>query len=753
MDEERLIVALEARIRDFEKNMLKAERRGTQSFQGLRRDSRQATTAMEQDMIRSTSRINQALAATSSRIGTFAKAFPVARVGSAIAAMTAIVTGGASQAVRAMADIDREARRAGVSVTAFQELKFVSDQTRIEVDAMIDGLKELSLRADEFIETGAGPAEEAFRRLGYGASDLKTRLEEPDELLLDIIGRMEQLDSAAQIRIADEVFGGSAGERFVELITYGEDGLRRMRDQAHQFGTVMDEEAIAKAAQLDAEFARVTATIGSAVKQGLLPLAEEVVEMLERLREWREEQASDRQLAELAEEELRIFEELNAVIASAFGDVPNDQLRALLRGNIEDAGELGDALRAIGEAVADYDEGEASFDDMGVAIEGAIDQARAMIDTMQEADRQRFGGVIAAINAVAAAWARARQEASQLTPPPPAGPEPLGQTQAPSAPVDAVLPNGQRVFRAPATSLRPRMPGVDSFGKDPAPRGGGGGGGSKEPDLDEWQEALAATREEIGRLEAESVSLAVAAQYGTELGDAMEYARKRAELLHAAQQAGREITPQLTAEIDAQAMAYMNAALAAEENADRLQMLQANAERGADAMSNLFMNILDGSMSAKDAVLQLVAEIARIQTMKLFQNAAATGGGGGLFGVLGGLLSGARAGGGPVNEGAAYLVNENTPRAEVFVPSQSGGVLNVPQAQAALSRSAQAQGPLNLNLKGDIGVTVDGEGNVKAYVQKMGVMAAHQGSALAQDATRRQLQGWLHQLKSRGALV
>ena len=153
-------------------------------------------------------------------------------------------------------------------------------------------------------------------------------------------------------------------------------------------------------------------------------------------------------------------------------------------------------------------------------------------------------------------------------------------------------------------------------------------------EVNEIVEALAATREEIGRLEAESVSLAVAAQYGTELGDAMEYARKRAELLHAAQQAGREITPQLTAEIDAQAMAYMKAALAAEENADRLQKLQANAERGADAMSNLFMNILDGSMSAKDAVLQLVAEIARIQTMKLFQNAAATSGGGGLFGFM-----------------------------------------------------------------------------------------------------------------------
>lgn len=45
--------------------------------------------------------------------------------------------------------------------------------------------------------------------------------------------------------------------------------------------------------------------------------------------------------------------------------------------------------------------------------------------------------------------------------------------------------------------------------------------------------------------------------------------------------------------------------------------------------------------------------------------------------------AGARAGGGPVRMGLPYLVNENTPRSEWFVPSRSGGVLNVGQAQSA----------------------------------------------------------------------
>jgi hypothetical protein len=44
--------------------------------------------------------------------------------------------------------------------------------------------------------------------------------------------------------------------------------------------------------------------------------------------------------------------------------------------------------------------------------------------------------------------------------------------------------------------------------------------------------------------------------------------------------------------------------------------------------------------------------------------------------------AGARASGGPVRAGLPYLVNEATPRSEWFVPSVSGGILNVGQAQS-----------------------------------------------------------------------
>lgn len=47
--------------------------------------------------------------------------------------------------------------------------------------------------------------------------------------------------------------------------------------------------------------------------------------------------------------------------------------------------------------------------------------------------------------------------------------------------------------------------------------------------------------------------------------------------------------------------------------------------------------------------------------------------------------------------GQLYLVSENTPRSELFVPAKSGAILNVAQAQAAL-RGSSAAAPLQINL-------------------------------------------------------
>ncbi|MDX0618207.1 tail tape measure protein [Sinorhizobium medicae] len=215
-------------------------------------------------------------------------------------------------AASAIASIGDEARRAGLDVKSFQELKYVAEQNRVGVDALTDGIKELNLRADEFIVTGGGSAAEAFQRLGYSAENLKQKLEDPAELFTEIIGRLGELDRAAQIRIMDEIFGGAGGEQFVQLIEAGEGGIRDTIQAANDLGIVLDEQMIQKAADVDRKFNMLATTVGTKLKSAIVSAADSLAEFIDGFRDFQNQMNSTLQgrQAELGERRLEIENEI-----------------------------------------------------------------------------------------------------------------------------------------------------------------------------------------------------------------------------------------------------------------------------------------------------------------------------------------------------------------------------------------------------------------------------------------------------------
>ncbi|CAN7437469.1 phage tail tape measure protein [Neorhizobium sp. LjRoot104] len=273
-DTEQLVVSLEARIRDFERNFQRANRTSSQNFQAIERQAKRSADALEQSMSKASQGVNVALAGLKGGIAGLVTGLSVGALEGILSRVGDITKG--------IANIGSEAKRAGLSARAFQELSYVAGQSRIPVDALTDGMKELSLRADEFIVTGGGSAAEAFQRLGFGAEDLKRKLKDPSALLIEIVAKLQQLDKAAQIRIADELFGGTGGERFVELIDRGADGMRKLIQEAHDLGAVMDDEVIARADELDRKFNAIGTTISTYTKQAILGLVGAADDVLDR---------------------------------------------------------------------------------------------------------------------------------------------------------------------------------------------------------------------------------------------------------------------------------------------------------------------------------------------------------------------------------------------------------------------------------------------------------------------------------------
>lgn len=96
--------------------------------------------------------------------------------------------------------------------------------------------------------------------------------------------------------------------------------------------------------------------------------------------------------------------------------------------------------------------------------------------------------------------------------------------------------------------------------------------------------------------------------------------------------------------------------------------------------------------------------------------------------------AGARAGGGPVRMGLPYLVNENTPRSEWFVPSRSGGVLNVGQAQSAFRSYLSAAAPRPVGGNPDLARLHRGAQGIRAASLAVLTSSALAAPAAAQPA-------------------
>lgn len=289
-DNDALTIEVRGKIKDFQRAMAQAESRVSKLEKSVDRDmrriqqsSRQAAQKIERDFTSSSRAvIAQAGRMRAGLVSALGAVGGVAGAGFLGGAGAAGLVASINEAASSIAQLRAEADRAGVAFEEFQRLQFVSEQQRVSIDALVDGLKELQLRADEFIVTGAGPAREAFERLGFGADELARRLEDPIELMLEIMRRARELDTAGQIRVFDELFGGTGGEQFVQLMRAGPEALRRGMEDA----AIVTDEVADKAARVDAEFQRIANITETWVKTQLVSAADYIgQEILPRVQE------------------------------------------------------------------------------------------------------------------------------------------------------------------------------------------------------------------------------------------------------------------------------------------------------------------------------------------------------------------------------------------------------------------------------------------------------------------------------------
>eukprot|EP00913_Durusdinium_trenchii_P021275 g19988.t1 len=712
-----------------------------------------------QGLERAASKMNQKTSEMESRSAKFARTFEgnitgaVEKVNGALGklGLGGLAAGGIagilssmSSIARGVAEVGDQAKIAGVNVMDFQRLKYVAEQNRIGIDSLTDGLKELNLRADEFIITGQGSAAEAFRRLGYDAQTLKVKLKDPSALFAEIIGRLGQLDKAAQIRVADEVFGGSGGEKFVQLISQGEAGIRSQIQAANQLGIVLDEQMIAKAAQVDAAFNTIATTVSMKLKQAVVEAAGALKGFLDVYDQYRDRQRLSDAAGQIGAMVNGPFTPKSTPAAPKTGRLPSstDILRQKLieqrlaeafnpmsGGGVSTGGGSGKTdltqYLAGGKDARHITGMSSSFEGKLTAMFAALPKELAgqiKINSgyrSEERQQQLWNDALRKYGSVA--------EARKWVAPPGKSQHNAGNAADLGYGSDAARQwahaNASKFgLSFPLSNEAWHIEDADARGKDMADKGKELEGLGKS-----YDDIIERARQFVADQGIEVQALSMTEQAAAKL-------RYEQELLNEAKAAGITLNPQ-----QSEALRQLASEMAsAEAETRRLTESQEAAKEAAAEFSQAAGGIAKGFVSdlmrgatAADALRNALGRIADMALDGLFNQLFGGGKveGGGLFGKLfSDMFSGVgkRENGGPVTAGKPYIVGERRP--ELFVPSTSGTI--VPRLPTAPTLKATGAGAQTVKHESALTVHINGangDEHVRMLVQQ-GV-----GEALSQQ--------------------
>jgi phage-related protein len=135
-------------------------------------------------------------------------------------------------------------------------------------------------QADEMIETGQG-FETAYTKLGVRVMNANGTLRDSQEVYYDVIDALGRLENETERdAIAMEIFGKSAQE-LNPLIKAGSAELKRLGQEAHDMGVVLDEEALGALGDFDDTMQRIdaqTEAIGRNLAVTFLPAVSSVMD-------------------------------------------------------------------------------------------------------------------------------------------------------------------------------------------------------------------------------------------------------------------------------------------------------------------------------------------------------------------------------------------------------------------------------------------------------------------------------------------
>jgi hypothetical protein len=188
-------------------------------------------------------------------------------------------------------EIYEMSKRTGLGTVALSELRYMAELSGTSIEGLEIGIKRMQMvLSDAF--SGAPEATKAINELGLSIEELKAMSPEEQFYALGLaIAQIE--DPTIRAATATQIFGRS-GTDLLPMLANGADGIAKMREEAHEYGRIVDEEAAKKSdafndalVKLKESFGKIADAIGSTLMPILTDLMEQkIVPLITKVADW-----------------------------------------------------------------------------------------------------------------------------------------------------------------------------------------------------------------------------------------------------------------------------------------------------------------------------------------------------------------------------------------------------------------------------------------------------------------------------------
>lgn len=192
------------------------------------------------------------------------------------------IAGAIKSAIDFADQLNKVSQRVGVTTEALSGLAYAGKLADVEFDSLATGLKKLAVNMLD-TQQGTGDAKDAFKALGINVEATRGVLKTSDQVLFELADKFAGIeDGAGKTALAVKIFG-RAGAELIPLLNGGAEGLRNNAEEARRFGLIISSDAARAAEAFNDDLTRLkegSRALSISIAQDLLPALQQFVDKL-----------------------------------------------------------------------------------------------------------------------------------------------------------------------------------------------------------------------------------------------------------------------------------------------------------------------------------------------------------------------------------------------------------------------------------------------------------------------------------------